>query len=176
MQSVPLSLTRRLLIPLIGACLLLTGCHSRTPEHELDMPSEGKARIISRQIEKTDKRLHWKWSLIGERNWRKASAQDASLTLADTYPINDATKRGGCNIWECDLEAERGPDGIHWIATLHGSDGATAKSSGVIPGGGTGDVDSVVSILQDQDSQPGLPADTPLASLHDKTLTLHLAS
>jgi len=165
------------LLCLVGVAVLsLTGCHRRAAdEHELDMAKEGTVRIVSRQIEKTDRHVHWKWSLIGERNWRKASASGTDLTLADTYPLNDPSNRGGCNIWECDLEAERTDTAVNWTATLHGSDGDTATTKGTIPASGTGDIDASVPILLDQDSTPKLPAEVRLASLGDKPLILHVA-
>ena len=90
--------------------------------------------IVSRKIEQTPDRMHWKWSVIGERNWSRATASAGRLTLAQTYPLNTPTRSDGTNIWECDLTAERsGASEIRWTTVLHGIDGTTVQDQGVVP-------------------------------------------
>ena len=154
---------------------LLAGCRKASKEHVLDMPSAGTVKVLSRQIERSDRRLHWKWSLLGERNWTTPTAAKTDFRLADTYPLNDPTHRGGCNVWECDLIAETGTNGVTWTATLHGSDGATVRSGATLPLKSGVNLEDVVSIRLDRDDIPSLPADISLASLGDQKLTLHVA-
>jgi hypothetical protein len=175
----------RLCFP-VAVAIVTTGCHSQPPPaHELDIPPIGSVRIIARQIEQTDRRMHWKWSLIGERNWSRAATTGTDLTLANTYPINDPETRGGCNIWECDLVVERaeapggaasgaGGAGLEWSATLHGSDGVTAKSGGPLPGDPHA-LDDAVSIRQSDDTDARLPADVTLATVGGHPVVLHIA-
>jgi hypothetical protein len=150
--------------------LLTTGCR-KAPRKQgsLSIPTEGNVRIVSREIENTSGRRHWKWSVIGERNWRKAEVAGMAASLSGTYPLNDTTERGGCNIWEMDLTAADG----QWTLVLHGSDGTTAKAEGELAAGST-DLSQAVEIRQDDDRLISLPADLTLAAVEGKPVTLHI--
>ncbi|MES2459514.1 MAG: hypothetical protein V4671_02965, partial [Armatimonadota bacterium] len=82
----------------VPTVLLATGCR-KAPRKQgsLSIPTEGNVRIVSREVENTASRRHWKWSVIGERNWRTADVSGTTASLTSTYPLNDATERGGCN-------------------------------------------------------------------------------
>jgi hypothetical protein len=176
-------------LPIIAAVfaalsLLLVGCRTMpnaTSNGALSIPSEGKVRVISRKIVQGPDKLHWKWSLIGERNWTTAEATETSIGLSKTYPLNDTAHTGGCNIWECDLTAERITDSktgqtvIRWTNVLHGSDGTTRTGTGTLSADQTGDADKIVRIQIDQDTLLKLPAETTLARVGDKDITLHVA-
>ena len=161
------------LVPLI---LLLTlasglamGCR-KAPRRDglLSIPTDGNVRIVSREVENASGHLHWKWSVIGERNWRKAAVAGTVASLTGTYALNDATERGGCNIWEGDLDVAEG----RWTFTLHGSDGTTAKDSGTLAA--STDLAQAVRIQQEDDKLTSLPADLTLAAIDGKPLTLHI--
>jgi hypothetical protein len=113
-----------LIFTFASTALLATGCR-RAPRKQgsLSIPTEGNVRIVSTKVEQTPNRLHWKWSVIGERNWREAKVSGLAASLNKTYSLNDATERGGCNIWETDFTVADG----RWTLILHGSDGTTAK-------------------------------------------------
>lgn len=159
---------------------LLTGCMPRNATEggvgPLSIPAAGETRIVSRQIgDKTADTLHWKWSLIAGSNWTKATADNGKLSLTQPYPLNDPDHIHGTNVWECDLTAERtkdAPNTVHWNATLHGSNGSTAKADGTTPL--NGDIESTIRVLVDQDTIQKLPADISLAKIADKDLTLSL--
>jgi hypothetical protein len=130
---------------------------------------------VSRKIEQTPDRLHWKWSVIGERNWTEARAADGQLSLAKTYPLNSTVRRGGCNIWECDLTAERGPAAnmIRWTAILHGSVGTTVRDEGTVRDTGGGPV-SAVRVELDRDTVERLSADLLLAHVGETAIRLRI--
>jgi hypothetical protein len=107
--------------------------------------------------------------VIGERNWREAGVSGTAAALTSTYPLNDATERGGCNIWETDLTVSEG----RWTLVLHGSDGTTAKSEGTLAAGST-DLSKAVEIRQENDRLISLPADLTLATVDDKPVTLRI--
>jgi hypothetical protein len=155
---------------LVLLTFLAAGCQ-KAPRKlgSLSMPTEGNVRIVSREIENTPTRLHWKWSIIGERNWRKAMVTDTAATLSDTYPLNDTTVRGGCNIWETDLTVADG----HWSYVLHGSDGKTAKSEGTLSAGST-DLSKAVTIREDGDRLTSLTANLVLATVDGKSMTFRI--
>jgi hypothetical protein len=150
--------------------LLVAGCR-KAPRKQgaLSMPTEGNVRIVSREIENTPARRHWKWSIIGERNWRKADIQGSAATLTSTYPLNDPTERGGCNIWETDLTVAEG----RWTLVLHGSDGTTAESEGKLPADST-NLSDVLKIRQEDDRLTSLPADITLATVNNEPVTLRI--
>ena len=160
----------------------------------LSMPADGFVRILSRQIEdrpgatpaftlpsdaqKTDKPspvLHYKWSLIGERNWQNPKADKTGFTLGDVYPLNSTTRRGGCNVWECDLAAQsfvpgnqqKSTTAIAWKLTIHGSNGQTATADGIAYQNTTQTVEDAVHVSQTRDEPVRLPVDLVLATVTD---------
>jgi hypothetical protein len=153
------------------------GCRRGGPDGEqgsLSIPPPDNVRIVSRKIvERAPERLHWKWSVIGERNWTRPQASGGQISLDTTYPLNDPLHAGGCNIWECDLTAEQANGAIHWGAILHGSNGMTVKDEGSVPSTGGGP-ESIVRIEIDQDTVERLPADLELAAIGDRTLRLRI--
>ncbi|MBC8102509.1 MAG: hypothetical protein H7Z41_07955 [Cytophagales bacterium] len=151
--------------------LLAIGC-GKAPRKQgaLAIPTSGNVRVVSRKVAQTPSRLQWKWSVIGERNWRSAQVKDATASLTKTYPLNDATQSGGCNIWECDLTAERG----QWTLTLHGSDGTTATGTGALPANAGADPRKAVQIREEADRLTSLPADLTLATVDGKTVAFHI--
>ena len=158
--------------------LLIGGAGCRPPRPEgvgpLALPPDGSAAIVSRAIKETTDTVHWKWSLIGERNWRKADAQGPILSLADVYPLNSVSERGGCNIWEADVTVEKVGSAAHWQARLHGSVGTTVTSEGTADLKGASLRDAV-RITQDKDVSPNLPADLTLARIGETEVRLRVA-
>jgi hypothetical protein len=106
---------------------------------------------------------HVKWSILGERNWVRPEAQEASLSLSDVYPLNSIERRGGCHTWELDLIGEKQT----WRLRLHGSNGATAESR--ISRG-----KEELSLRIDQDTELQLPTSTTLASVGSTPIRLTL--
>lgn len=159
------------------AFLLLTGIACRPPyggdaNSALGVPPEGNVRVVTTKIAATSDTLHYKWSLIGATNWRKAAASGAELSLSDTYPLNSATERGGCNVYEADLTADRATG--KWRAILHGSDGTTVQSEGTLPTGKS--ATDATRITQDTPSVAvRLPADLTLALVDGTPLRVHIA-
>jgi len=165
------------------AALLTSGCVRQegagTSVSPLSIPPEGRVRVLARRITHQPDRVHWKWSLIGERNWRGATASGTDLALAQTYPLNSTTERGGCNIWEADLSVRRTAEGaLRWDAVLHGINGVTARSGGTLDpkgNGGATSPDSALRVRQDSDAVVRLPADLTVATLDGKPVTLRVA-
>ena len=153
-----------------STALLATGCR-KAPRKQgsLSIPTDGNVRIVSTKVEETPSGLHWKWSVIGERNWREAKVSGLAASLTKTYTLNDTTERDGCNIWETDFTVAGGK----WTLILHGSDGTTAKDEGVLADG-SADVSKAVEIRQQDDRLTSLPADLTLATVDSKPLTLHI--
>ena len=120
------SLSRSLFLVALLAAFCSLGCAPQTPAAtgRLAIPEKDQVRIVARTVEESAKKIHWKWSVIGERNWTEASVNDnaggATLSLNKTYPLNTPLRRGGCNIWECDLTGELSGDSVRWEAVFHG--------------------------------------------------------
>ncbi len=159
-----------LIFTFASTALLATGCR-KAPRKQgsLSIPTGGNVRIVSTKVEETQGGVHWKWSVIGERNWREAKVSGLAASLSKTYPLNDATERGGCNIWETDLSVDDGK----WTLILHGSDGTTSKDEGTLAAG-SADISRAVVISQQDDRLTSLPADLTLATVDGKPLTLHI--
>jgi hypothetical protein len=164
--------------PTVLLCLLGYGCRGGDPaggKGTLAIPPRDSVRIVSRKIEQTPDRLHYKWSVIGERNWIEARAAAGQLSLAKTYPLNTTSQRGGCNIWECDLTAERDAAAatVRWTTLLHGSIGTTVRDAGTAPDAGGGPT-SVVRVDLDRDTVERLSADLTLAHVGDTPIRLRI--
>jgi hypothetical protein len=180
----------RFFLPFAGvaASLLLAGLVSgcevegKADAGRLSVPSQGKARIVATKISDTPEKVHWKWSLIGERNWGgtevvgkdKAGAGNLVLGLTEPSPINNPTKAKGCNVWELDLTAEKADGAVQWKATLHGSDGTTTETASTEPSTAAKAGD-VVRVLQTGDATPGLPAELKVAEINGKPLVFRVA-
>ncbi len=152
----------RMLLGVLGFLLLMAaGCRPAGPSttSRFSRPPDGTLRVLFTRLSPE----HLKWSLIGERNWRKAAAQDARVSLTDVYPLNATDQRGGCNTWEVDLTTQK----KRWKLRIHGSNGVTAESEGPL--------DGELTLRIDADTELRLPADTTLASLGKTTLRLQLA-
>ncbi len=161
---------------------MATGCKpdvGARGEGALAIPPSGSARVVAVKVEESAARVHWKWSVIGERNWKQATAEGKNrvvrMTLAQTYALNSVSERGGCNIWECDLlvtRAAKPTDPATYVVTLHGSDGATVTTQGTVASSG----DKLpVDIAQSVNTVPRLPADVALATIGDIPVTLRIA-
>ena len=138
----------------------------------LGIPNTGNVRVVTTPLESGTDKLHYKWSLIGSSNWRKATATATGFSLGETYPLNSTQDRGGCNVYEADLTAD-GASG-KWNAVLHGSDGTTVHTEGVLPTGKS--VSDVVRISQTAASAAmGTPTDITLAQIDGVPLRLSVA-
>ena len=152
----------------------------------LSIPPEGFVRLVSRQIQDTPnggetgnktqrplEMLHYKWSVIGERNWQNPKADKNGFVLGDVYPLNDTRRRGGCNIWECDLTAQsfvpleqtKPMMGADWHLVIHGSNGQTATADGKSYYDAKQKMAEVIRVVQTRDEAIALPADILLARI-----------
>ena len=161
---------------LAPALLLSSGCRpsEATGNGPLSVPAEGSVRVLSTKVEQTADRLHWKWTIIGERNWATPSAQNTQLALSQTYPANKGERRDGTNIWEADLWAERKGGTLVWRTRLHGINGETCEAKGETPLGNNNGSESV-QIEHDRPTVERLPATVTLARIGDQTVTWQIA-
>ena len=183
------------LVSLVSACIIssfIGGCGRETQgttvrgeQSTLSIPPKDFVRLVSRQIQDTpivgetgDKTqsapemLHYKWSVIGERNWQNPKADKGGFVLGDVYPLNDTRKRGGCNIWECDLSAQATGNAVAWHLIVHGSNGQTAIADGTTPGV---DIKTALRVVQTRDEAVALPADVLLAKIGEQEVRLKVA-
>jgi hypothetical protein len=101
---------------------------------------------------------------VGDRNWKSASGEGTSFTLADSYPFN-ADRRGGTHVWELWLKAK---------STGAASAGAVIEYEIRLRGSNAGGVSTGVRRIQTSaptlaeavklvESRPGLyPLDKPV--------------
>jgi hypothetical protein len=158
--------------------LLLSGCEveSKGDAGPLSLPPKEKVRVLARKIEDPANTFHWKWSVIGERNWTEAHVTDTpevSVVLDKASPLSEPMKRKGCNIWEVDVTAKSAEGGIAWKARIHGSDGTTVEKEGIISG--ETNPREAVRVLQEKDIVAKLPAQLTLARIGERTVTFRIA-
>lgn len=154
-----------LLLPL---ALLLVGCPkpTRKGNERLSSPTAGNLRLITAKVKETPERIHYQWSLLGERNWTTPNVAEGKASLSEVYKLNDPSKSGGCHTWLCDVIFTKQASDWKWELRLHGSNGKTATESGIAVG------TPEILIPQDQDTR--LPAALALAKIGDKTLALEV--
>lgn len=174
--------------PLVSVALVLacaaaslpnTGCPARSdsaqrPPGHLSVPASGKVRIVTTKIKDSLDSVHWKWSVIGERNWTEANVSATTASLGGTYPLNSTSRSGGCHVWECDVIVKRtGPDSAEYVLNLHGSNGTTARTSGSLPSVKKGDA-LPIEPAQETDTLLRLPAELRLATVDGKPITFRI--
>ncbi len=138
----------------------------------LGVPDAGNVRVVTTALQDGDDALHYKWSLIGSSNWRKATGTGTEFALSDTYSLNSATERGGCHVYEADLFADKTSG--KWTITLHGSDGTTIQTEGALPAGKS--VRDVVRIAKTAASDSvGTPGTITFAQIDGKPFRLAVA-
>jgi hypothetical protein len=149
--------------------LLLLGCSRSAPKstERLSSPPQGYARLIPARVSETPERIHYQWSLLGERNWTVARVEGGRASLADVYKLNDPKRSGGCHTWLCDVILQKQGEQWQWELRLHGSNGKTATQSGSASG------TPEVLVPKDQDAK--LPAEVALARVGETTLSLSVA-
>lgn len=157
---------------LIFAPVLALGCQPSAPQGSagrLSAPEKDTARLLAVKVKETPERLHYQWSLLGERNWTTPGVTpEGQATLTDVYPLNDPRRSGGCPTWLCDAILTKKAEGWQWELRLHGSNGKTATHVGTV------DQSPAPEILLPQDRSVSLPATTELVRLGKTTLTLQL--
>lgn len=149
-------------VPLRTAVLLILagafGCVSRptAPQGRYGLPADGRVRLVATRLKESDNELHWKWSLLGSRNWERAEVAGTEAKLLGGYPLNATDRNGGSHVWEMDLTARRTKSEWSWTLTVHGSNGETARHSGTAQS---------IRIQGTSDTETGLPADLSLAQI-----------
>lgn len=148
-----------LLLPLL-LIAPLTGCGRRPAAQtgRYGLPASGAVRLVATRIAETPAKVHWKWSLLGSRNWETPAVAGTEASLSGGYALNAVGKQGGCHVWELDLEGSQKDGTWSWRITVHGSNGKTARSEGTA---------RRLKIHASTDSETGLPSDLLLAEIDD---------
>ena len=148
--------------------LLSSGCtrESSGETTRLSVPRLGTLRVLFNEIsEKKPGARHYNWSVIGDRNWRAATADARTVSLSETYPLNDTLGRGGCHTWNLDLKTEPAEGGkTAWVLLVYGSNGVRKIAKGVDSG--------ALRLLVSADQSPRSPGSLPLFTLGSRTTTL----
>lgn len=174
MRRFSLLLLSTLVVIVLPFCSGCTRDENTGHNGPLSIPTEGNVRVISTKVSQTANELHWKWSLIGERNWVVPAASDTALSLAQTYAVNGTERHDGTNIWEVDLTAQKTDKELRWSWRIHGVNGTTRDATGTAPLPPASS-DTAVQIELDRDSVERLPADVTLARIAGKPVNLRIA-
>lgn len=151
-------------------------------------PSAGQVRIVPQRIQEDEKLVHWRWTIVGDRNWTLMQQENTDISLGGSYPLDATDRSGGTNAYEVDLKitAEESPDGrttlnysqsissigVKLSGTIHG----TVDSGGGTSGAGTlhqelrkiGANSAARSLLSDDQTVP-LPVDQALIQIEAET-------
>jgi hypothetical protein len=160
----------RYLSLLTSLCLILclAGCQPQRPTGigRASIPPEGSVKLLVTKIAETQTNWHFKWTILGDRNWKKAAIDQNAITLSDVSKLNDPKNTGGCNTWEIDLDAQKVTSGWLIKETIHGSNGETATR--------TQTLSEPPRATQTADSEPRLPLSLTIAQLGTESRTLIL--
>lgn len=160
----------RVVVPAVAASLslLFSGCtrESTGETSRLSVPKLGQMRVLFNEVTETKPGAkHYNWSVIGDRNWKTATADASTVALLETYPLNDTLGRGGCHTWNLDLKTEPASDGkTAWVLLVYGSNGVRKIAKGVDSG--------ELRLLTSADQTPRSPGKLPLFTLGARTTTL----
>ena len=136
------------------------------------IPDANSVRVVATPLESGANKLRVDWTFLGGANWSKAAATGNEFALSDTYPLNDVGRRGGCNTYYASLDADAATG--KWTLLLHGSDGTTVQSGGVLPAGKS--VADTVQIVQAAPSAVvGTPAQITLARIDGAPVRISVA-
>ena len=143
------------------ACCL--GCGQSVPDNGslMTVPPPDQVRFVTTQIVSSTDTLHWKWSVIGGRNWETPAADGTKLRLIGGYPLNSPLRQGACHTWEVDLKARREDGKWVWNTELHGSNGKTARANGTA---------AEIKVAKAVSDTQRLPLERELARIDDSPL------
>jgi hypothetical protein len=82
-----------------------------------DLPPAGKIHIVAEKIKHAAETLHYKWTIVGDRNWTGTSTTMDAVELNGAYALDSDVIGGGTNAYEYELilSADRSTDGKHGI-------------------------------------------------------------
>lgn len=147
--------------------IVATGCQRKPQPQGRFTPPDGSARLLATTLKETPDTLHYKWSVIGDRSWNKATVTGNALALTEVYKLNDPSNPGACHTWECDLSATKTSGGWKVVYTVHGSNGQTATGEAT-----TTETPQRVQSNTTEDFR--LPATITLCRVGNETATLTL--
>jgi hypothetical protein len=151
-------------------------------------PPPGQVRIVAEKVQEDATISHWKWTIVGDRNWNGTSGSTEGVELKDSYPLNDPSRGGGTNAFQCEvvISSVKSADGKISLAYRYSlnnigtrDEGPTVSSAigeGGISGDSTLGVDvkptdvrqAAKALVRDEQVLP-LPLDQPLVELHSET-------
>jgi hypothetical protein len=193
--------SRRLLLVglvFIGLAAVAAGCRkgggqgqqgvTRTYDQPVpDAPPAGHVRIVGENVREDAGAIHWKWTVVGDRNWTSLTSDGDSMTLADPYPLDATDRFGGTNAFECELVLTLVPSGQgsavkckHSFNRIGTRTTAPGASGYVGSGGSSGDrtlwsdvrpvaLVGMAKVLIKGDQVLPLPLDQPLVELTGRT-------
>jgi len=124
--------------PAAFACLV-SGCGTRSAVSSGPAPAAppGYVKISPQKISETPTDIHWKWSIVGDRNWSDLSG-GLDSTISKSYPLTGSTQAGGSNVVVYDLDITAAKNGnqvvFSYWARLSSASGTTSSTSSPLPG------------------------------------------
>ena len=77
-----------------------------------DAPPAGHVRIVGERVREDAGAVHWKWTIVGDRNWTTVGSDGGNaMVLSDAYPLDATDRFGGTNAFTCELVLTLVPSG-----------------------------------------------------------------
>lgn len=166
------------------ALTAVAGCSPRrvplVDEGPSSFPPPGQVRVAAQQIPGDSKKtVGWNWTVIGDRNWSGAISDAHQITLNKSYPLNDAARTGGTNVWACELNARAavGADGtpvVRWETMVRGTTALERRVAGQVPNPGNAPLDTLVRPVVTATVSVAPPATLTLATIAGAPVILRL--
>lgn len=175
-----MTLVKRLRAYVLLAFLpLLAGCHGRVAGSNLvSIPPSGQVRIVPRRIIEDANTFYWEWTVIGDRNWKRAAQKNDHWILDSSYPLNSTTETGGTNIYVFSLIIKKKQEANTTVLTtsvlLRGSNAGSVQATdkqGPLAGNVAIQADAVLKDGTTRD----LPATLTLAKIGSRTIELTIS-
>jgi hypothetical protein len=140
-----------------------------------ELPPPGKVRIIAQKVNHGSRVLHWRWRIVGDRDWRQGKTSPHELVLSGSHPKRGAAltpadrAREGVFEWHHIITATKGARGmvdmVHRQALLQPFR-LGGRGQGLLVRGAKGmSVEDVLEVQGPKERLVTLPADVVLGTL-----------
>ncbi len=171
---------RSLSFVLLGCAVsaAIVGCSGgRGQSGRIGIPGKGSVRLLARRIKSDDHTVQWVWTVVGDRNWTKATHSGDSYRLSGSYPLNSLNQTGGTHVWEFSMAVKSGAAPESASANL----AISLRGSNATLDNGTGSVDlhgqklqEAVHVEADKDQVVSVGSEVSLASIAGRSIHLKL--
>ena len=78
-------------------------------------PPDGCIIVSAEKVEESARAVHWRWTILGDRNWKGLKRDGDALILSDSSPLNTPKAEAGTNAFLVDVTITT--DDVAYIGT-----------------------------------------------------------